>query len=127
MNQLTFELLSSTYSLCRLEPEEGVPDWVYLSAFFSITKSKHELSIVCEEFLVPKGITVEESWRLLRITGTLDLSLTGITAKFSTPLAEAGINICVIATYDTDYLMVKSDKILETLHTLSKAGFGIET
>ncbi|OJJ14472.1 hypothetical protein BKI52_42585 [marine bacterium AO1-C] len=127
MNQLTFELLSGIYSLCRLEPHEGVPNWVYLSAFYSITKSKEELSIVCEEYLVPNDVTVEESWRLLRIKGTLDLSLTGITAKFSTPLADAGINICVIATYDTDYLMVKSDKILDTLNTLSHAGFGVIT
>lgn len=126
MNDLTFELIPGTYSLCRMEPHEGVPSWVYLSAFFSVTKSKEELSIVCEEYLVPDDVTVEESWRLLRIVGTLDLTLTGITAKFSAPLAEADINICVIATYDTDYLMVKSDKILKTLEVLSKAGFGID-
>ncbi len=126
MNQLTFELLSGTYSLCRLEPHEGVPDWVYLSTFFSVTKSREELSIICEEYLVPEHTTVEDNWRLLRIVGTLDLSLTGITAQFSTPLAEVGINICVIATYDTDYLMVKSDQILKTLQTLKKAGFEVQ-
>jgi hypothetical protein len=42
------------------------------------------------------------------VEGPLAFEMTGVLAALSVPLAEAGIPIFVISTYDTDYLMVKS-------------------
>jgi uncharacterized protein len=122
---LSFEILPNTYALCRLEAQAPIPDWVLASPFYTISKSEHELSLVCEESRVKEPIQAEKNWKLLRINSTLDLSLTGITARFSTPLAQKGINICVIATYDTDYLMVKSEKLNLAKTALREAGFKI--
>ena len=56
----------------------------------------------------------------------LDLSLTGITAKFSKALADATVNICVIATYDTDYVLVKEEKLSAAIKALENAGFSVQ-
>lgn len=126
MNGLTFQLLSGEYSLCRLAPEESIPDWLAASAFFSISKSANELSIVCESQFVPPEVKHNGQWRLLKILEVLDLSLTGITAQFSTALANAAVNICVIASYDTDYVMVKEEKLSIAITALENAGFTVQ-
>lgn len=126
MNSLTFQLQSGEYSLCRLAPEKTIPDWVYSSPFFSIAKTSDELSIVCESKWVPVEEKQNGHWRLLKILAVLDLSLTGITAQFSTALANAGVNICVIATYNTDYVLVKAEKLSAAIKALENAGFTVQ-
>ena len=126
MNGLTFQLQAGQYSLCRLAPEQTIPGWVYGSAFFNISKTSDELSIVCESQFVPGEEKQNGQWRLLKILAVLDLSLTGITAQFSTALANAAVNICVIATYDTDYVMVKEEKLSAAINALENAGFTVQ-
>lgn len=123
MQQLSMILLPGEYSLCRLSSNESIPSWVFASAFYTISKSADELSIIAESGFVPADIKAESGWQILKIEQTLDLALTGITAKFSTALAAAGVNLCVIATYDTDYIMVKQEKLDIAIPALQKAGF----
>jgi uncharacterized protein len=126
MNSLSFIVLPHEYALCRLEPENAIPSWVFSSSFYTVSKTADELSVVCESALVPAKIICDKGWRLLKIAAVLDLSLTGITAAFSTALANAGVNLCVIATYDTDYLLVKQEKLSTAITALQQAGFKIE-
>jgi uncharacterized protein len=126
MSALKLIVLPGHYSLCRLKPSDTVPDWVATSSFYSISKSPEELSIVCETAFVPDSVKKSDGWRLLKIDAILDLSLTGITAKFSTALTGAGVNLCVIATYDTDYIMVKEEKLTTAITALAKADFIVE-
>lgn len=122
----SFRLLTGSYSLSRLPANTSPPVWVFQSAFYTLSKSEQELSIICETQYVPSGIQTDQGWSLLRIEGTLDLSLTGITAKFSAPLAKAGVNLCVVATYDTDYLLIKTDKLNIATKALQAEGIGVE-
>jgi uncharacterized protein len=123
--RLSFEVLPNAYALCRLDAQAPIPDWVFASPFYTISKSEHELSLVCEERWVNEPIKAEKNWKLLRINSTLDLSLAGITAQFSSSLAQKKVNICVIATYDTDYLLVKSEKLRLAKTALREAGFKV--
>jgi uncharacterized protein len=123
MEQLIFVVIPGEYALCRLEANSPVPAWVWLAPFYSITKTANELSIVCEFENVPTGIKCNRGWRLLKIASVLDLNLTGITAKFSTVLANAHVNLCVIATFDTDYLLVPQQKLPIATMALQEAGF----
>lgn len=126
MNQLTFILADGVFSLCRLAPEDAIPSWALSSDFYTISKTNDELSVVCESQYVPAGIKQDGNWRLLKIAAVLDLSLTGITTKFSTALANAGVNLCVIATYETDYILVKQEKLQTAITALQDAGFIVQ-
>lgn len=75
--------------------------------------------------MVKDEIQKSVGWRLLKINTVLDLSLTGITAQFSTPLAKAGVNLSVIATYNTDYILVEDIKLDVAIQALRGAGFGV--
>ncbi|MET1030863.1 ACT domain-containing protein [Domibacillus tundrae] len=57
--------------------------------------------------------------------GPLDFSLTGVLSSLASPLAEAKISIFAISTYNTDFLLVKSDTLEQTLQILSKHGHSV--
>lgn len=131
----TFHLLPDVFTLLRLPVEvKQLPDFVWKSSFYTISRSPDELSLVCEERLVVRNIDhyglgniarIDGNWRILRL-GVMDLSLVGIAAKFSGVLAEAGVNINIISTYDTDYVMVKQAKLSRALMALREAGYTVE-
>ena len=119
---LNLTVLPGTYAVCRLDSQANLPGWATSGDFFSVTRTAGELSVVCEEGAVPEGVTREGDWRCLRVRGPLDFGLTGILASLLAPLAEAGISIFAISTYDTDYIMVKAANLERAIAALSRSG-----
>jgi hypothetical protein len=127
-SSLNLELIPGTHSICRLSADTAVPAWALAPGqLASITRSRDELSIVCAEGLVPPGIRVEKGFRILKVKGTLDFSLTGILASIAVPLAHAKVSIFAISTYDTDYVLVPESKLEDAIKTLRAAGHEVET
>ncbi|HXG64259.1 MAG TPA: ACT domain-containing protein [Blastocatellia bacterium] len=120
--KLTLSILPERFAICRLGPQERIPDWALAGNLFSVTRTPEELSIVCLEANAPPGTKCESGWRCLKVAGTLDFSQTGVLASLAAPLAEAGISIFVVSTYDTDYLMVKEENLQRAAAILSEAG-----
>ena len=126
MKTLKLSVLPQRLAVCRLDPDEMIPDWVRQCDFWSVTRTDEELSVVLPEASVPRAWKTEEGWRCLKVHGPLDFSLTGVLASLASPLAEAGISIFAISTYDSDYILVR-DKDLERAETvLSAYGHVIE-
>jgi hypothetical protein len=115
---LTMKLIKEKYGVCRLNKTESIPEWAQNSDFYSITRTSDELSIVCSEDSIPSDIKCEKDWRILKIEGPLDFSLIGILASISTILAQKGISIFAISTYDTDYILVKNKDIENAVEAL---------
>ncbi|MBP2657794.1 MAG: amino acid-binding protein [Firmicutes bacterium] len=105
--KLKFEVLPDTLGVSKLNSTQNIPQWAYQGSFFAITKTSDELSIVCPEMAIPEEVICERGWRALKIVGILDFSLIGILSVVSTVLANAGVSIFAISTYNTDYLLVK--------------------
>ena len=113
-------------TVCRLEADAAIPIWASAGPFFSITRTAVELSIVCAEELVPESVRAEVGWRALEVAGPLDFALTGILAAIVGPLAEAGISIFAVSTFDTDYVLVKEEMLSQALEVLRAAGHQAE-
>lgn len=124
--KLCFTQLKDTYSICRLNVIHSIPEWVYQSEMFSITKTLEELSIVCCQKFVPDDVKQERDFRVIKVKGPLDFSLIGILASISSILANKGISIFVISTYDTDYILVKEKNWQEAVKALTMAGHIVE-
>jgi len=122
---LTMKLIKEKYGVCRINPNELIPEWAQNSDFFSITKTCDELSIVCSQDAIPNDIKCEKDWKILKIEGPLDFSLVGILASISTILAQKGISIFAISTYDTDYIFVKNKDIDNAIESLIKERYEI--
>jgi hypothetical protein len=116
----TLSLLPSAFAICRLEQDASIPAWALTGIFCSITRTGEELSIICPQASVPPETTCDQGWSCLKIEGPFDLGEVGVLASVVTPLAQAGISVFAIATYDTDYLLVKD--IERAIRALSQAG-----
>lgn len=120
--RLTIIVHPEMYAICRLEPDAPVPAWAAAGRFLSITRTASELSIVCEGSAVAEGVRREHHHRLLQVEGVLSFSLSGILFSLARPLAEEGIPIFVVSTYDTDYLLVAVQDLERAGQALERAG-----
>ena len=110
-------------AIVRLGPREPIPAWATQGPLWSIVRSEDEVSIVCGEALIPAtGLLSERDWRALQLAGPIPFGLTGILASVLTPLAAAGVPIFAFSTFDTDYVLVKSQDLPRSLDALRQAG-----
>ena len=116
-------VLRTRIALCRLPSGAAPPAWATDAiAFLSITRTPEELSIVCDESAVPNDTPAERHYRALRVEGPLAHDLVGVTASVATPLAAAGVPIFPIATYDTDYVLVREQDLARACTALTAVG-----
>ena len=115
--------LDPDLSVCKLADVSQLD----LSQFFYfIGKTDEEISLVCETSRVPMHTTArDDGWKAFRIQGVLDFSLIGILSKITTLLAENGVGIFAVSTYNTDYILVKAAQFEKALTVLALAGYEI--
>ena len=123
---LRLAVLPATYGICRMSAKTRIPKWIHDSTFYSISRSPDELSLICEQDVVPNGVKCEGGWRAFRVIGTLDMTLIGVLASLSLPLADARIGLITVSTFDTDYLLVRAKKLQKTIEVLTRAGHRFE-
>ncbi|MEO6259224.1 MAG: ACT domain-containing protein [Thermoanaerobaculia bacterium] len=119
-----FRVLADPLAIVRLEPASPQPSWA-TGQFVSVTRTESELSIVCDQSAVPQSLVAERGWRGLQLEGTFDLDQTGIAAGFTGVLAAAEIAVFVLATHDTDYVLVRESRLPAAVTALRNAGYGI--
>ncbi len=117
-------LYESRFAICRLDALDPVPDWAD-GALLSITRTPRELSILCAEGAIPEGIRAEKGFRALEVLGPLDFSAVGILESLARPLAEAGLSILAISTFDTDVLLVREEDLEKAVAALGAAGWAV--
>jgi hypothetical protein len=122
---LTFVLHDHCFAVCRLEPGAPIPSWATAGDLWSITRTADEMSVVCRQDVLPERIHCERGWRCLRVAGTIDFAVVGVLSSLVAPLAEAGISVFALSTYDTDYLMVKDEVLVRAVDVLRRHGHAV--
>jgi len=121
-----FSVIPGSYAVCRLPANAPLPAWAG-EAFTSVTRTADELSVVCEERRLPPdpgGVEprIERGWALLKLHGPFPLDAIGVLASVAKPLAEAGISLFALSTFDTDYLLVRKIHVKQAIAALTLAG-----
>jgi len=125
--RLPLELLPDTLAICRLDPAAPVPAWAAGSSpFLTVSRTAGELSVTTVQSAVPGDVPCERDYRALRVRGPLPLDLVGILAAIADPLAEAGLSIFAISTYDTDYVLVHEPDFDAAVDALIAAGHTVQ-
>lgn len=111
------------FSICQVEDYS----LVNLEADYSfIAKTEEERSLVCITKEVPFNvIRRDDGWKAFCVQGVLDFSLIGILSEISTILAEHGISIFAVSTYNTDYILIKDTNYEKALEVLKYSGYEI--
>ena len=123
---LVLTVLSETFTIHKLSPDASIPEEILKSNFYSVSKTENELSLVCSEVIEVHSLQISKGWKCIKVKGPLDFNLTGILAGISDILAQANISIFAISTFDTDYLLVRSQDLFSARTKLRKAGYKFE-
>ena len=118
---MEIEKLDTGFTVCKVK---SIPSRLLETPFCFVGKTDEELSLVCATEDVPSDtLEREDGWRAFRIRGVLDFSLVGILAPIADILAENRIGIFAVSTYNTDYVLVKSESFSRAMSLLSDAGY----
>ncbi|MFN4291674.1 MAG: ACT domain-containing protein [Permianibacter sp.] len=111
------------WAVCRFAP--GTDCSLLQEHLFTAVWTPEETSVVCRYESAPAAVPTQGPFAMLKVQGPLDFSLTGIMAALTRPLADAGISIFAISTYDTDYLLVGESWLSDAVAGLRAAGFKV--
>jgi hypothetical protein len=117
-----FRVLDGRFAVCRLTPGSPLPATPESATFWNLSVTPHEISLVCDEALAPRGDVVERGWSAIMIVGPLNFGLQGVLLSLLSPLADMMMGVFVISTYDTDYILVKEFDLAGAVEALSAAG-----
>ena len=117
---MKLQLIDGEFAVCQIPDASCVN---MKDDFFFLSRTDEELSLVCRAASVPANrIVCETGWRMMRVAGVLDFSLTGILSGLSGTLAEARVGIFAVSTYNTDYILVKAADLPLAQESLRAAG-----
>jgi hypothetical protein len=120
---LRLVLQEERLAICRLPPDGSLPDWFPgRGPIASMTLTEEELSLVVNDADLPAGVSAQRGWRAFKVLGPLDFALTGVLATLSGALAQAGISLFALSTFDTDYILVREGDVPAARRALRSAG-----
>ncbi len=119
---------AESLAICRLRAEAPLPHW-FASAersgpFVAMVRTSDELSLVVRADAVPDTqdpeiMAIEREFVACTVVGPLDFGLVGVLRRLTGPLADAGIPVLAISTFDTDWLLVRRDAAVRAAGALS--------
>ena len=119
-------MLPEHLAICRFDATAAVPVWAQQGTFVSITRTREELTVICPEDHLSQEVQASRGWRAFKLEGPFDLDLVGLLVAVAAPLAQAGVSILPIGTYDTDYLLVRQTQLDAAMRALRFIGIEIQ-
>ena len=121
---MELQKIDRDFTICQVV---GINQVDFAGEFTFLSKTDEEISLVCETDRLPPDVIVSDSgWKALKISGVLDLGLTGVISKITGLLAEAGIGVFVVSTYNTDYILLKAVNFDRGIQALVRNGYVIK-
>ena len=120
--RLSLTALPGEFAVCTLPRAVKIPDWIPDERFSSITRTGDELSIICPAEAVPQDVRCEKGWRCLKLDGPFELNAIGILLSVIQPLAEAGVSVLALGTFETDHVLINESKWINAIEVLRSSG-----
>ena len=119
---MKLKFLDKKYVVVKLPKNFTLNKEILNLSFYNIVKTPDELSLIVrnDEFNYT-DYPHEDNWCILIFDAILDFELTGVLDKIISPLSENGISVFVFSSFDTDYVMFKSEnknKVISILKSL---------
>lgn len=124
MRTLRFRVLPGEFAISRLPRDMAAPDQPAHSFHCELLSGPWRTLYGLAQHAPPAGdrIQVESGWVLLELDGNFAFDVVGVMARWTTPLARAGIALMALSSFDTDYLLVKQARLADALAAWSADG-----
>jgi len=120
---ITLIELPDEFKIIQIDTDQPIPASVFDCDFYSITKTKDEVSIIVNRHIDVPYAKISDGWRGFKVEGILEFSMVGIIYNIIAPLKENGISVFVTSTYNTDYLLVKESSFDKSVEILENTGY----
>ena len=120
---MKLKMLKGEYVVVKLPFDFQIPEQILKFDFYNLARTSDELSLVIrnDENFDYKKFEYEDNWSIFKFESLLDFSLIGVLDGVIKPLSEKNISVFVLATFDTDYVMFKTEnkfKVISILENL---------
>ena len=120
---MKLKMLKGEYVVVKLPVDFQISDQILKFDFYNLIRTSDELSLVIrnDENFDFKKFEYEDNWSIFRFESSLDFSLIGVLDGVIKPLSEKHISVFVFSTFDTDYVMFKTEnkfKVISILENL---------
>lgn len=104
-----------------------IKDFDFSKEFYFVAKTDDEISLVAKTEDAPEiAYKREDGYKALRVVGELDFNLIGILADITGTLAESGIPVFAVSTFNTDYILVKKEYFEKAASALKRRAYDID-
>ena len=109
----------------RVDPAAGAHGWLDEATWSATMRTRNELTVVCDLDQVAGAVATSGPYRAFKVDAVLDHDVIGVLAGIAGPLAEAGISIFSVSTFDTDYTLVPEVRLSEAIDALQLAAYPV--
>jgi hypothetical protein len=120
--KLPLHLMNETFTINKLPQFAEIPSILAKGEMCFIARTDEEFCIVCPDFMAPNNVQQELGWRCLKVEGEMRLQEVGVLSSILQPLADANIPVYAISTFNTDYVFVMEENLVNAVQALQKAG-----
>jgi hypothetical protein len=122
-------LVMSPQAIAVVRLPVGVPDpeWARGGPLVSVTRTERETSVIVPTSSVPEDVPGPVTGPLVGVyvDEQLDFSQVGILVGLLKPLADAGIPVLTVSTYDTDWVLLEASKAAAASAVWRAAGYHV--
>lgn len=114
-------------AVIRLAPDAPEPGWAVGLPLASVSRTADETSVICPTNSLPEPVPgpVEGPFTVTRAAGAVEFSQIGILLRMLKPLADAGIPVLSVSTFDTDWVLVPAAQSLVATSVWRHAGYTV--
>ena len=114
-------------SMVRLAADADWPTWAVGGPISSITHPATEVSVVCPTIAVPDDVPgqVQGPYVAVVIDEVLEFSQVGVLVSLLRPLADGGIPVLTVSTYDTDWVLIRASQMSAAAALWRAAGYEV--
>lgn len=114
-------------AMVRLPAGSPVPAWATGAPLASVSSTPAETSVICPTSSLPDDLPgpVEGPLVAVMIAEHLEFSQVGVIVSVLRPLADAGIPVLTVSTFDTDWVLLRAAKAAAAVSVWRAAGFDV--
>jgi uncharacterized protein len=118
------EFSPTAIAAVRLPAGAPTPDWVEGEPLVSVTRTAGETSIICPTTCLPDDLPgpVQGPMVAVHVMEQVEFTQVGVLLKLIKPLADAGIPLLTVSTYDTDWILVPAARVQTAASVWRAAG-----
>ena len=121
-HKLKLQLLDEKFVISKMPQFAELPSVFAKGEMCFVMRTDEDLTIISPEFMAPDNGQQEIGYRCIRIAEQIPLNATGILISLVKPLTEAGISIFAVSTFQSDYIFLMEETLVQATQALQHAG-----